>query len=234
MAAGSGFKTFTTGDVLTASDVNGYLMQNAWVFADAAARTAAVTSPQQGNLSFLKSTNSLEYYSGSAWTAVGGGGGGGGFTLLSTTTCAGTSTTISSISQSYKYLYGVITGLTTAAGYVEALIKLNGDASNHTTGGVVNGSGVVQSSVWNLNEGSAIAASGGTNGFTFQVNNYASTTTYKPYSATGGFVVWDGASPSPRAITLGGVYRSTSAITSITVNHTNIATGGTILLYGAN
>jgi hypothetical protein len=27
MAAGQGFKTFTTGEVLTAGDVNGYLMQ---------------------------------------------------------------------------------------------------------------------------------------------------------------------------------------------------------------
>lgn len=70
MAAGLGFKTFNTGDVLTAGDVNGYLMQGVWVFADAAARTSAVTSPQEGNMSFLKDTNSLEYYSGSAWVAV--------------------------------------------------------------------------------------------------------------------------------------------------------------------
>jgi hypothetical protein len=48
-------------------------MQGVWVFADAAARSAAVTSPQEGNMSFLKDTNSTEYYSGSAWVAVGGG-----------------------------------------------------------------------------------------------------------------------------------------------------------------
>ena len=72
MAAGLGFKDFTTGEVLTANDVDGYLMQGVWVFADAAARTAAVTSPQEGNISFLKDTNSTEYYSGSAWVAVGG------------------------------------------------------------------------------------------------------------------------------------------------------------------
>ena len=71
MAAGQGFKTFVTGDVLTAADTNGYLMQGVWVFADAAARSAAVTSPQEGNMSFLKDTNSTEYYSGSAWVAVG-------------------------------------------------------------------------------------------------------------------------------------------------------------------
>lgn len=76
MAAGLGFKDFTTGEVLTAADVDGYLMQGIWVFANAAARTAAVTSPQEGNYSFLKDTNSTEYYTGSAWVAIGGGGGG--------------------------------------------------------------------------------------------------------------------------------------------------------------
>jgi len=72
MAAGQGFKDFVTGEVLTANDVDGYLMQGVWVFADAAARTAAVTSPQEGNMSYLKDTNSTEYYSGSAWVAIGG------------------------------------------------------------------------------------------------------------------------------------------------------------------
>ena len=70
MAAGLGLKTFVTGDVLTAADTNGYLMQGVWVFANAAARTAAVTSPQEGNFSFLKDTNSTEYYDGSSWVAV--------------------------------------------------------------------------------------------------------------------------------------------------------------------
>jgi hypothetical protein len=72
MAAPLGFKTFATGDVLTAADTNGYLMQGVWTFADAAARDAAVTSPQEGNFCFLKDTNATQYYSGSAWVAVGG------------------------------------------------------------------------------------------------------------------------------------------------------------------
>lgn len=73
MAAGQGFKNFSTGDVLTSSDVNGYLMQGVWVFASAAARTSAVTSPQEGNVSFLKDTNALEIYDGAAWVAYGAG-----------------------------------------------------------------------------------------------------------------------------------------------------------------
>jgi len=72
MAAGLGLKTFVTGDVLTAADTNGYLMQGVWVFASAAARDAAVTSPQEGNMCYLKDTDAVQYYSGSAWTAVGG------------------------------------------------------------------------------------------------------------------------------------------------------------------
>lgn len=73
MAAGLGFKTFNTGDVLSAADVNGYLMQGVWVFANATARTAAVTSPQEGNVSYLSDTNSLEIYDGTAWVAYGAG-----------------------------------------------------------------------------------------------------------------------------------------------------------------
>jgi len=70
MAAGLGFKTFTTGEVLTAADTNGYLMQGVLVFASAAARAAAITSPQEGQYSYLKDTNSTEYYDGAAWIAA--------------------------------------------------------------------------------------------------------------------------------------------------------------------
>ena len=70
MAAGLGFKTFTTGEVLTAADVNGYLMQGILVFASAAARDAAITSPQEGQFAYLKDTNVTTYYTGSAWANV--------------------------------------------------------------------------------------------------------------------------------------------------------------------
>ena len=68
MAAPLGYKDFTTGEVLTANDVDGYLMQGIWVFASATARDAAVTSPQEGNFAYLKDTNVTTYYTGSAWT----------------------------------------------------------------------------------------------------------------------------------------------------------------------
>jgi len=70
MAAGLGFKTFVTGEVLTAGDTNGYLMQGVLVFASAAARSSAITAPQEGQYSFLKDTDVLEFYNGTAWTGA--------------------------------------------------------------------------------------------------------------------------------------------------------------------
>lgn len=72
MAAPLGFKTFNTGDVLTAADTNGYLMQGIWVFANATARDAAVTSPQEGNACYLKDTDAIMVYSGSSWVTKSG------------------------------------------------------------------------------------------------------------------------------------------------------------------
>jgi hypothetical protein len=76
MAAGLGYIEFATGDILTAATANGYLAsQTVMVFASSAARASAITSPQEGMFSYLKDTNATEYYTGSAWTALGGGGG---------------------------------------------------------------------------------------------------------------------------------------------------------------
>jgi len=71
MAAGLGFKTFNTGEVLTAGDTNGYLMQGILVFATEAARNAAITVPAEGQFAFTKDTNSTWYYDGAAWVASG-------------------------------------------------------------------------------------------------------------------------------------------------------------------
>ena len=64
----SGFKTFVTGEVLTASDVNNYLMeQSICVFADATARDAGITSPEDGQFVFLTGSSTLQFYGSSAW-----------------------------------------------------------------------------------------------------------------------------------------------------------------------
>ena len=75
---GSGFRVFAAGEVLTAANVNNYLMEQAiGVFASEAARGSAIALPEQGQFAFLSDTNTLTYYDGSAWQTFTSGGGGG-------------------------------------------------------------------------------------------------------------------------------------------------------------
>jgi hypothetical protein len=61
--AGAGFKLFQDGQVLLASEVNTYMMQQQiMVFADAAARDAAILSPSEGMFAFLKDLDKLTVY----------------------------------------------------------------------------------------------------------------------------------------------------------------------------
>jgi hypothetical protein len=61
--AGAGFKVFQDGNVLLASEVNTFMMeQMIMVFASAAARDAAITSPSEGMFAFLKDTDKLTVY----------------------------------------------------------------------------------------------------------------------------------------------------------------------------
>lgn len=65
-----GRKVFSAGDVLTASDMNSTVDQTVMVFADSSARTTAIASPTEGMVTYLKDTNAIEYYSGSAWSSI--------------------------------------------------------------------------------------------------------------------------------------------------------------------
>ena len=61
--AGAGFKVFQNGSVLLASEVQDYMMdQMIMVFADAAARDAAITSPSEGMFAFLKDDDKLTVF----------------------------------------------------------------------------------------------------------------------------------------------------------------------------
>ena len=72
--AGAGYKLFATGDVLTAAQVNTYLMQQTvMVFASSAARTSALSGVlAEGMVSYLQDSNTLEVYDGAAWVGATG------------------------------------------------------------------------------------------------------------------------------------------------------------------
>lgn len=65
---GAGFKVWSTGDLVNASDFNNYIQEQVvMVFNDSTARDAAVTSAEEGMFCYLKDTNDLQFYNGSAW-----------------------------------------------------------------------------------------------------------------------------------------------------------------------
>jgi hypothetical protein len=277
MAAGLGFKTFTTGEVLTAGDVNGYLMQGVLVFASAAARDAAITSPQEGQFAFLKDTNVTTYYTGSAWTnldttgmtnpmtttgdtiysspgstpvrlgigstgnvlTVAGGvptwsapAAGGGMTLLSTTTLSGASTTISSISGSYKSLVAYIYGVNMASNGTLGIAPNNSSSVNAITNYAENGSAyAIATNNGNISTPGSMVQNNVNNAFTLQIDNYANSTNYKPFQFYG-LYKW---SSWTTAMMQGGAFQSNTAITSLDFyNSGGNFTTGTVLLYGVN
>ena len=283
MAAGLGFKDFQTGEVLTAADVDGYLMQGVWVFASAAARDAAVTSPQEGNFAYLKDTNVTTYYTGSAWAnldttgmtnpmtttgdtiysssgstparlGIGTAGqvlrvnsgatapewataaSGGGMTLLSTTTLSSSSTTITTDFTGYLQAYisfenvdlsandgFLIRPNNSSTGVFMALAYQVGSAATLT---------FENNQEIQFNFGDNLGAAQTVNNALLQINNPASTSTWKSFNYT---TVWEGSGGSKNSYFGGGGIATTSAITSIVcVVNTGGTTfqAGTVKVYG--
>jgi len=70
--AGLGKKTFEANEVLTAADVNGYLMdQSVMRFATTSARDTNIPSPTEGMVAYIDDGNLLQYYNGAAWESIG-------------------------------------------------------------------------------------------------------------------------------------------------------------------
>jgi len=70
---GSGFRTFTAGEVLTASNVQNYLIdQSVMVFGGSAARSSAIGTAnfEEGMVSYLTDTDKVEAYNGTNWVSV--------------------------------------------------------------------------------------------------------------------------------------------------------------------
>lgn len=61
--AGLGYKSFASGEVLTAANLQGYAVdQSVMKFATTAARTTALAAPSQGMMSWIDATGNLEIY----------------------------------------------------------------------------------------------------------------------------------------------------------------------------
>jgi len=157
---------------------------------------------------------------------------GGGMTLLSTTTLSGTTTSITSISGSYKNLQMVMTGITSSTADDQLTLAMNGSATAHQFAVLNDTAHYTNSGArLNLNYGTGLYRTGGANAFVVNIINYASTTTMKAITWGGGYTN----NPYLTGLLGAGMYSSTSAITSIDVDLSGgTMSGGTVLLYGVN
>jgi hypothetical protein len=169
-----------------------------------------------------------------AWAAVDANS----MTLLSTTTLSGATTTISSISGSYKTLVAYIFGVTNAT--ADGTFNLAPNGSSTITGN----SRISNSSIaWAFSGNSPLrlspatagvlpTSSNSSNAWTLEISNYASTTARKSFQVFGGYHCSD-TDPDLFGYANFGVINTTSAITSLVFSNAggNLSTG-TVLLYG--
>jgi hypothetical protein len=65
------YKTFVSGEILTASDVNTYLMkQSVPSFATTGDRDVAITSASEGQTAYIESNDTYTFYNGSSWQTL--------------------------------------------------------------------------------------------------------------------------------------------------------------------
>jgi len=159
--------------------------------------------------------------------------GGGGMTLLSTTTLSGTSTTVSSISQSYKDLYVLVVNQIGGGGQI--LIKPNNVSNCYGSGATSNNGGSTSAyTIYNDQLGTNAYANNNdaTNFYMVYFKNYASTTAYKPFQYQGGHLT--DASVRHNAFS-NGYLMSNNAVTSVVIGRESGSfSAGTVYVYGVN
>jgi hypothetical protein len=157
----------------------------------------------------------------------------GGMTLLSTTTLSGTSTTISSINQTYKDLFVIVTGVTNTTPDGYRYIRPN------NTSGIAIQSITGQPSDIFLETDIYIPRDGDTkftdsdNAASVIIYNYASSATNKPFNGSVGYTR---SASAVRAQVFGGSIKTNTAISSLVFVQTGGGSfnAGTVKIYGVN
>ena len=135
---GSGFRTFTAGEVLTASNVQNYLMdQSVMVFGGSAARSSAIGTAnfEEGMVSYLTDTDKVEAYNGTNWVSVAPTTTQG-LTLINTTSFSGVaaaSLPASTFTTAYTN-YRILVDLTSATADNTVNLRLRSGGSDIATG----------------------------------------------------------------------------------------------------
>jgi hypothetical protein len=152
----------------------------------------------------------------------------GGMTLLSTTTLSGASTVISSISGSYNNLQILIKDFLPSVDGASMYIRFNGDTGSNY---VIGGTGFPSPAATTFAEVAAGIDNATTeNIVSIDLFDYANSTTYKVGNFTGINNVYTG---SNWVLDFGMLaYKSTTAISSVTIYPSSGTLTGTALIYG--
>jgi hypothetical protein len=197
----AGKKTFVAGEVLTAQDVNDYLMdQSVMNFATVAARSSAIPTPTTGMVSYVGDTGSetptstipqIQAYTGAAWQNIDG------MTLLASAPMSAVSSIQFNNVFSADYIsYLMSVNITTTTASIDFQFKLSSggtvSSASYTTVGYVSGVSGDTGSTSNLGTGRqnkaqatvATAANGGQGGF--------NTILHQPFLASRTAILSDG------------------------------------------
>jgi hypothetical protein len=223
---------FSAGDTLFIQNLNsGVSTITAGTATVTTSASLALAQWEGGTLYFTSASAAIFFKSDGAAAASGG------MTLLTTHTLSGSTSSISSISGSYKSLFGVITGATTNGSGANWQINPNGSnaitnnvwLSSYSSAAATN----AYPALWYLNANAA-KTTGGENCWSFTIDNYASTTGHKPIYLSGQFLEQNSGTEKCATYGGGGI-RTNSAITSLDfVTNSGSWTAGTVLLYGVS
>lgn len=113
------YKVFTNGSVLQASEVNDNLMKQAVAtFSNSAARTAAITSPVEGQMTYVEDNDRYATWNGSAWVSPFG------YTLLASSNyTSATTLDVDNVFTSEFDVYEIVITNTTSTA-VDAVMQL--------------------------------------------------------------------------------------------------------------
>ncbi len=253
--AGLGRRTFAAGEVLTASNVMGYLQDQAVMnFAGTAARGSAIgTAVAEGMVSYLADSNMIETYSGSSWERQSGGlipvlptsvtaaSGSGSYSSVGVVTFSAVSAiTINGVFTSAYKNYRLVLNIDTAS------VNNAGFYQQFTSGGTANTSADhFWAGTWATIAGAgpgALSGTGQTSWYLIELSNAGievlnhtqdilNPATTKSKSITGGGVTYSG---NWRGVTYSGFKQTSTSFDGIKFTTTSGTVTGTIQIFGYN
>ena len=154
-------------------------------------------------------------------------------TLLSTTTLSGTSTTISSIDQTYKDLFVIVTGVTNGTPDGYRYIRPNNTSSIAIQAVAYGGNSVNQETDIYIPRDGDTTFNNSDNAASVIIYNYASSTTNKPFN---GSISYAKTGVGHQGQVFGGSIKTNTAISSLVFVQTGGGSfnAGTVKIYGVN